>query len=555
MYSKKLSVQLLGEMLYRYGITDMIISPGSRNAPLILHFSGYKKYNCYSVTDERSAAFFALGMAQSVRKPVAICCTSGTASANYYPAIIEAFYQNVPLLVITADRPESFVDIFDGQTIRQNNIYQNHIYGSFQLSESESDQDNTYNFLTIKKAVQTCILKSGPVHINIPFSEPLYEQTDTIEVNIEHLTLPKRIFDSEKWLSLLSQWNHFEKKMVLVGMQQPDKELNHLLEQLATREDTVILTETTSNLNSDKFYPNIDRYIFPFGEEKMEEYKPELLLTIGQNVVSKKVKVFLRKAQLKAHWHLDEFWHPDTFFALSGRIEDRPVTFLKELVKVIPRKSNYSSIWRRMKDERRIKHTEFLKNIPFSDLKVIKTLDERIPDFYNIQVSNSAMIRYAQLFTFNSKNKNFCNRGASGIDGATSTAVGFATADENPTVLITGDVGFFYDSNALWNKYIPSNFRIILMNNGGGNIFKIIPGPDTADSLEEFFVTRHNRTAKLSAEEYHFEYKEVDDQEELEKYLPLFFSDSDKPKLLEINTKNCENAKILRDYFTFLNQT
>ncbi len=554
MYSKKLSVQLLGEMLYRYGITDIIISPGSRNAPLTIHFSGHKEYTCYSIVDERSAAFFALGMAQSKRKAIAICCTSGTAAANYYPAIIEAFYQNIPLIVLTADRPENFVDIFDGQTIRQKELYQNHIYGSYQLSESEEDADITDNFLTIKKAVQTSIVKSGPVHINIPFSEPLYEQTDKIEVTIEQLAQPERKSDPEKWKSLLSQWNQFEKKMILVGMQPPDKELQNLLEQLAKRKDTVILTEITSNLNFDKFYPNIDRYIFPFGEEKMENHKPDLLLTIGQNVVSKKVKVFLRNSKLKAHWHLDEFWYPDTYFSLTEKIEDNPVNFLRELTKVLQKDSGYSSLWEQTKKEKEKKHNEFLKEIPFSDLQVIQILNEKIPDNYNLQVSNSSMIRYAQMFTFNTQNKIFCNRGASGIDGATSTAVGFAVADENPTLLLTGDIGFFYDSNALWNKYIPSNFRIVLLNNGGGDIFKIIPGPDTADSLEEFFVTQHNRTARTLAEEHNFEYKEIQNQEELVQLLPQFFSDSKKPKLLEINTKQINNAKILRSYFNYLNQ-
>lgn len=163
MYSNKLSVQLLGEVLYRYDITDIIISPGSRNAPLTIHFTNHKEYTCYSIVDERSAAFFALGMAQSKKKPVVICCTSGTASANYYPAIIEAFYQNVPLLVLTADRPENYVDIFDGQTIRQKNIYSNHIYGSFQLSESENEESITQNFLDLKKALHTCIDRKSVV--------------------------------------------------------------------------------------------------------------------------------------------------------------------------------------------------------------------------------------------------------------------------------------------------------------------------------------------------------------------------------------------------------
>lgn len=554
MYSNKLSVQLIGEVLYRYGITDIILSPGSRNAPLTIHFTNHQEYTCYSIVDERSAAFFALGMAQSKKKPVAICCTSGTASANYYPAIIEAFYQNIPIVVLTADRPENYVDIFDGQTIRQKNMYSNHIYGSYQLSESESEESITQNFLDLKKALNTCVLKSGPIHINIPFSEPLYEQTDQIEISFEKLTLPVKNYNSDKYKPLFSTWNNFSKKMILVGMQQPNSELNQLLEKLAEREDTIILTEVTSNLNSSKFYPNIDRYMFPFGEEALDDYKPELLLTIGQNIVSKKIKDFLRKSKLKAHWHLDEYWHPDTYFSLTEKIEENPVIFLKELVKIPPVASSYSLLWKQLKDERQLRHNDFIKNLPFSDLRVIKTLDEKIPDAYNLQISNSSMIRYAQLFNFNSKNKIFCNRGASGIDGATSTAVGFAVADAHPTLLITGDIGFFYDSNALWNKYIPNTFRIILVNNGGGDIFKIIPGPDSSNSLEEYFVTRHNRTARLMAQEYNFEYIQAHNQEELLKQLDSFFLCSKKPKLLEINTINQPNSQILREYFNYLNQ-
>lgn len=554
MYSNKLSVQLIGEVLYRYGITDIILSPGSRNAPLTIHFTNHQEYTCYSIVDERSAAFFALGMAQSKKKPVAICCTSGTASANYYPAIIEAFYQNIPIVVLTADRPENYVDIFDGQTIRQKNMYSNHIYGSYQLSESEIEESITQNFLDLKKALNTCVLRSGPIHINIPFSEPLYEQTDQIEISFEKLTLPEKNYNSDKYKHLFSTWNNFSKKMILVGMQQPNSELNQLLEKLAEREDTIILTEVTSNLNSSKFYPNIDRYMFPFGEEALDDYKPELLLTIGQNIVSKKIKDFLRKSKLKAHWHLDEYWHPDTYFSLTEKIEENPVIFLKELVKVPPVASSYSLLWKQLKDERQLRHNDFIKNLPFSDLRVINTLDEKIPDSYNLQISNSSMIRYAQLFNFNSKNKIFCNRGASGIDGATSTAVGFAVADTHPTLLITGDIGFFYDSNALWNKYIPNTFRIILVNNGGGDIFKIIPGPDSSNSLEEYFVTRHNRTARLMAQEYNFEYIQAHNQEELLKQLDSFFLCSEKPKLLEINTVNHPNSRILREYFNYLNQ-
>ncbi|TWP29618.1 2-succinyl-5-enolpyruvyl-6-hydroxy-3-cyclohexene-1-carboxylic-acid synthase [Apibacter muscae] len=554
MYSTKVSVQLLGEMLYAFGINDIIISPGSRNAPLTIHFTQDTRYKCYSIVDERSAAFFALGMAQSKKKPIVICCTSGTASANYYPAIIEAYYQNIPLLILTADRPENFVDIFDGQTIRQKNIYHNHIYGSYQLSEGNDDQSISDNFLMIKEAITQLYNCSGPIHINIPFSEPLYELTDTLSINIEKLTLPKLASDNYNWNHLLNKWNSYEKKMILVGMQQPSPELNSLLESLARREDTIVLTETTSNLKSDLFYSNIDRYISSLTDKNIyEEFNPDLLLTIGQNIVSKKIKVFLRNSNLKEHWHLDKHWHPDTYFCLTEKIKTNPINFLEKLDSLPSKESLYSTLWLNHKKNKNLKHDEFLKNSSYSDLKVMEVLDAKIPNFYNLQVSNSSAIRYAQLFNFNAKNKVFCNRGASGIDGSSSTAIGFASVELNPTVLITGDIGFFYDINALWNKYIPNTFRIILMNNGGGDIFNIISGPDQiSTALNEFFVTKHNRNAKLISEEFNLIYKEISCIDELENHLPIFFSSSNQPKILEINTKNTSNAKILRDYFSFL---
>lgn len=543
-------MQLLGELLWRYGIQDFVISPGSRNAPLTLQFSQNPNYHCYSIVDERSAAFFALGRAQAKQKPVAICCTSGTAAANYYPAIIEAFYQNIPLLVITADRPENFVDLFDGQTIRQKNIYEQHCYGSFQLSEEETDEALYENFQQVKNAVHTCFLKRGPVHINIPFSEPLYEQTDTLEINIEKLALPEREINLDTFDFLLQKWNQFSRKLILVGMQTPDENLTILLDSLAERQDVVVFTETTSNIQSEKIFPNIDRLVFNFSEEDFDNFKPDLLLTIGQNVVSKKMKVFLRKSKPAEHWHLDTHWFPDTYFCLTEKIDLPSSVFLQKLVNQAKEtKSNYSLVWNELKEKQAKKHQAYMEKVSFSDLSIFEVLSKNIPDYWNIHFSNSSSIRYSQLFDFNSNHQIYCNRGTSGIEGSISTSVGFASASDKPTLLVCGDIGFFYDSNAFWNRYVPANFRVILINNGGGNIFKFISNTKEEKILDDFFVTKHQRTAKLVSEEYGFEYLKIDNKNELKKELPSFFTPSDKPKLLEVNTQNIDNAQILKDYF------
>lgn len=549
MYSKKIVVQLLSEVLLQFDVQDVVISPGSRNAPLSIHFSNHKKFNTFSIVDERSAGFVALGMSQTSRKPTILCCTSGSATVNYYPAIVEAFYQNIPLLIISADRPESYVDIFDGQTIRQKNIFEQHSYGNFQLSELETDEKNLENYLTIKQAIQLAIEKSGPVHINIPFSEPLYETTNELSVSIDEFKIPKKSKSEIDFIPLAKDWKKANKVMFLIGMQYKNEELQLLLNELAKLEQVVILTESTSNVSSKHFISSIDPLIFNFPDDKNEEFSPDLLITVGQNIVSKKIKSFLRKEEIKSHWHIDEFWQPDTYFHLTEKIALQPTEFLSEFFPFMENKtSNYSSIWKKANKKRAIIHQNYLKNIPFSDLKVFEILEKTIPKNTVLHFGNSSPIRYAQLFDFNTEKEVFSNRGASGIDGSTSTAIGYSIKSKKQVVMITGDLSFFYDSNALWNNYIPSSFRLIVINNGGGNIFKIIPGPDSTNALTTYFEAQHEYSTELFAQHYHFEYHYAENENQLSEVLIPFFNLSSQPKLLEINTKNAENAEILRAY-------
>ncbi|MDO4224285.1 MAG: 2-succinyl-5-enolpyruvyl-6-hydroxy-3-cyclohexene-1-carboxylic-acid synthase [Bergeyella zoohelcum] len=551
-YTTKRSVQILAHLLKEYGIQDVIISPGSRNAPLAIHFGETDYFNSYSIVDERSAAFVGLGMAKSERKPVAITCTSGSAVANYYPAVTEAFYQNVPMLLLTADRPEDFVDIFDGQTIRQNGIFHQHSYGDFQLVEDTENEADEYNFRTIKKAIELCIERQGPVHINIPLSEPLYEMTAELPhfPSVEN-TLQKRKYTLSP--TLTAEWNLAKRIMILVGTRDYSEELESQLSQLVKNHSVVVLCEANSNLNNDKFFQHIDRYIYHFTEEDFQTYAPDLLITIGQNVVSKKVKQFLRKAQPKHHWHIDEHWHPDTYFCLTRKEEVRAEVFFNQLLNVVSLEpSSFFNLWDSLRDKKDKKHSEYLDKVPFSDYFVFDKISKQVPEHFNIHFSNSSAIRYAQLFSF--KNKIYCNRGTSGIEGSTSTAMGFAIKNANPTLLVTGDLSFFYDVNGLWNQYIPPYTRIILVNNGGGNIFKIIPGPSKTNPniLDEFITTKHSKTAEHIAKHFGFQYIKVNDEVSFERVLDLFFNPDVQPKILEVSTAEIDNAEILKNYFESL---
>lgn len=555
-YSSKRSIQILAHLLQQYGIADVVISPGSRNAPLAIHFSEIDSFNCYSIVDERSAAFVAMGMAKSEKKPVAITCTSGSAVVNYYPAVTEAFYQNIPLLVLTADRPTDFVDIFDGQTIRQKDVFHQHSYGDFQLLEDSVENAEDINFDIIKKAIELCFEKQGPVHINIPLEEPLYELVSelptfpTVEKTIKHK-------DYEIPSNLIADWHTSQRIMLLVGTRDYSPELENQLTQLVKNHSVVVLSEANSNLYHEKFFRHIDRYIFNFTEEDYKTYAPDLLITVGQNVVSKKVKQFLRIARPKQHWHLDEVWQPDTYFSLTEKIEVKPEVFFSKLLKFInlePRP--YFNLWDVLRDKKDAKHQQFLNTVEFSDFYFFNKAAQTVPENYNIHFSNSSGIRYAQLFDFG-KRKMYCNRGTSGIDGSTSTAMGFAIKNANPTLLITGDLSFFYDINGLWNQYIPPFVRIMIFNNGEGNIFKIIPGPGNANpnTLDEFIATKHRKNAEHLAKHFGFSYIKVEDELTLDRVLENFFKPDAQPKILEVNTYGKNSADVQKAYFNFMKES
>jgi 2-succinyl-5-enolpyruvyl-6-hydroxy-3-cyclohexene-1-carboxylate synthase len=551
MYPKKELAQIVISACHQFNIDTVVISPGSRNAPLTIGFSNHKKIQALSIVDERCAAFFALGIAQQTQKPVAILCTSGSALLNYYPAIAEAFYSNIPLVVISADRPKHLIDIGDGQTIRQENVFENHILFSANLIENEKYK--TRNSQLIGEALQIAVSQKGPVHINVPFEEPLYDTVgDLKEFNFPHISMSSLEFSHIDYGNLSKIWNAAEKKMILVGVNYPDEELYQLMDFYADDESVLILTETTSNLQNKKAINSIDQLIFSLDDIQFKELQPEVLITFGGMIVSKRVKSFLRAYQPKHHWNIDEKKAINTFFCLSEFIQTKPLDFfLNFSASIIKKESTYQSKWLQVRDEKRVKHAAYVSKIKHSDFKVFEQALESIPRNCKLQISNSSIIRYAQLFSVKDSINIFCNRGTSGIDGSTSTAIGAAFAKNNQTVFITGDLSFFYDSNALWNKNIPKSFRIIIINNSGGGIFKIIPGPKSTNA-SKYFETPHCLTAEHLCKMHDFEYQKAFSTESVNEQLKGFYETSEKPKILEIFTPSEENDLILTAYFKYI---
>ena len=559
MYPKKPLAQIVISACCQFNIDTVVVSPGSRNAPLTVGFFNHPEIETLSVVDERCAAFFALGIAQQTQKPVVILCTSGSALLNYYPAIAEAFYSNIPLVVISADRPKHLIDIGDGQTIRQENVFENHILFSANLIEDSKLK--TENLQLVSKALQIGVSQKGPVHINVPFDEPLYEtvkELDTVIANsvkqsvdeITSMFTPRT--DVTDYKKLASIWNAAKKKMILVGVNYPDAHLQKLIDIHADDKSVLILIETTSNLHHKKAINSIDQLIFSLDDGQFKDLKPDVLITFGGMIVSKKIKQFLRKYQPKHHWNIDEKKALSTFFCLSEFIQIKPVDFFSKFNRtVISIESKYQQKWLQFRDEKQEKHAAYLSKATHSDFKAFEQIVASIPNKSQLQISNSSIIRYAQLFTIDKTNTVFCNRGTSGIDGSTSTAVGAGFATKNQTVFISGDLSFFYDSNALWNANIPASFRIIVINNSGGGIFKIIPGPKSTNAAK-YFETPHSLTAEHLCKMYGLDYLEAKSTETVTTQLKGFYETSEKPKILEIFTPSEENDLILKEYFKYI---
>ncbi|WP_026705834.1 2-succinyl-5-enolpyruvyl-6-hydroxy-3-cyclohexene-1-carboxylic-acid synthase [Flavobacterium soli] len=545
-YPKIPLAQSIIEICAAKGLTNIVISPGSRNAPLTIGFVNNPKFKCFSIADERCAAFFALGIAQQTKQPVAIVCTSGSALLNYYPALAEAFYSQIPLVVISADRPHDKIDIGDGQTIRQENVFANHILYNANLHEDASAENDS----KINEAIHISLTQKGPVHINAPFEEPLYETVDALSITISASANEQQPTPIGDLSHLVEIWNSASKKMILAGVNDPNVMDEAIIEQLATDPSIIVLTETTSNLHHQTFINNIDTMITPFTTEDFENFKPEILVTFGGMVVSKRIKAFLRKYKPQHHWHIDTLRAYDTFGALTEHIKVAPQRFFTAFLPLKKEiKSDYFKKGQDLKTFRKEKHDLYLSKIPFSDFTVFNSVISALPKESHLQISNSSAIRYAQLIDIDPSIEVYCNRGTSGIDGSTSTAIGAAFANTKQTTFITGDISFLYDSNALWNKYIPSNFKIIIINNGGGGIFRILPGHAETPVFNEFFETSHCFTAEHLAKMYGFEYLTASNETKLSEALSALYIQNEKPAILEVFTPTLDNDRILLQYF------
>ncbi len=546
-----------------HGIKQAVICPGSRSAPLLLGFTRHPDIECFTFSDERSAAFVALGLAQSSGKAVALICTSGTATYNFAPAVAEAFYSQVPLLVITADRPPEWIDQFDGQTISQKNIYGKHVKSAYNFPSDFSHNDvNWHGQRLVNEAIIHSITSpQGPVHINVPLREPLYYEGQQkinfskylhiFKVNPINTILSDSAFDSLK-----AEWEQYQHVLLVVGQMQTNPELTEAIKTFSKKHSVPVVADIISNQHNIPEVINYqDLFLGQGNEAKLKSLQPDLLITIGQSVISKNLKAFLRKHRAKAHWHIQTAGNfTDTFQQLSRIIYSDSTALLNKLSSIETKEAfnkqkqeNYHKLWQiEQRSLSRITNS-FFPQEELNELELVNEVLKEIPDGAALHLANSMSVRYANFLGLSNEKANvkvWSNRGTSGIDGCTSTVVGHAINNKTLQVLITGDMAFFYDRNAFWHNYPLNNLRIILLNNHGSLIFGLLDGPSALPEFEEFFETRQMLTAKSLATEFGIEYLQLDNKRKLRNLMKDFFDLSGGNKILELETSTKTNKRI-----------
>jgi 2-succinyl-5-enolpyruvyl-6-hydroxy-3-cyclohexene-1-carboxylate synthase len=553
------NARVLVDLLARKGIRRVVLSPGSRNAPLLLLVARCPLLSRHVIVDERSAAFFALGLARQSGESVALVCTSGTALLDYAPAVAEAYYQGVSLLVISADRPPEWIDQDDGQTIRQRDLLAPVVKASFQLpADGEPALTRHHAARLLNEAINLSRAgHPGPVHVNVPLREPLYDLPAPGEAGrVIEPVVASRLLRGEELDRLQRRLAGSERVMIFAGFRPPDDETGELLARLSARDNVVVLADALANARGGRVIPAIDRLLatLPAGERPASA--PDLLLTFGGGPVSRRLKELLREYPPGEHWHVDRrAIPPDTYRSLTLHVEMSPADFLRQLVASLPAglPSGYAARWQDRRALAAARHEACTRELPWSDLLLFSILLPALPEGCVLHLGNSTPVRYAQFFENIPAGRVDGNRGTCGIEGATSTAAGAATGGGKMTVLVTGDLGFLYDLNALWACPLPPTLRVVVILNGGGGIFRCLPGPSAVEELEEIFTTPSDADIPALARLHRLELFEAANASTLRDVLPRFFSPSPRPALLAIDTREAASGEIFKQYLKYMN--
>ncbi len=562
MFSTKESVCQLAALLRDYGIRDMVLCPGSRNIPLVQTFASLSQFRCVSATDERSAGFYALGVIQQTSRPVVVCCTSGSALLNIHPAVCEAYYQRLPLLVVSADRPVAWIGQMDGQTLPQSGVFGGLVRKSVTLPEEAGETSRWYVNRLINEALHALTSPvKGPVHIDVPVSEPFFDFSRlSLPVERRVTQYVFRPVSSAFPSSLKSVLRNSRRILLVIGQrscfgEEKKDGLDSLLQALRQK-GVAVLSEQLGNV--DGSFRHVDEFLV---SERRKDMRPDLVISLGGHLVSKRLKKWLREGASYAHWLVSEDDSmPDVFQHLTATVKVDDYTFLSGMAEALV---DYQSDYQRKWAEISLALDKAKKEIALSycDIQVVRLFVDRLNSLWDslrgsvAQVANSNMVRTLGLFDLPEGMAVYCNRGVNGIEGSLSTACGFSLYQEKGlTFCLIGDLSFFYDMNALWHGGLPSTLRVLLINNGNGQIFHQLPGL-RSPYLKSYISASHSFHAKGWAEEAGFDYLRVDNLASLTEAWTLFFSlKAEKPVLLEVITDSKEDERNTHEFYNTLKQ-
>ena len=567
----------LAELLSQKGITEVIVSPGSRSAPLTLAVARHPRLRVRVVADERSAGFVALGIAQQTKKPVVLICTSGSAVYNLAPAVAEAYFQEVPLLLLTADRPREWVHQQDGQTMYQTGIFGQHVKRSYELPADYDHPDSRW-FMerSANEAVNLTLLDPpGPVHINVPVREPFYPKPGELfqyePVRVVDALPVQVAIPTEGWHQLMDEWEQADRRLIAIGQLPNDPILLEVLQKISDELQVPIVGEIMSNLpDNGMFITHSDTFLASSQDDFLKTLQPDLLITFGLSFLARNLKTFLRQYPARRHWHISPAVDriTDPFRSLTTLIPTSPGVFMEKLFADLDYQhflqgddidddNDYLSRWQTAdRKASRLVQQSVGASKPFTDWSATQAVMEALPTDSILQLANSMPVRYANLCGLRAHQRVavFANRGVSGIDGCLSTAVGAALTTDKIVTLFIGDVAFFYDRNGLWNSYIPKNLRIVLFNNQGGHIFRMIDGPGQQPELETYFEVDQPLNAGRTAADAHILYRTCANQLDLDNCLSTFFEPDEQASLLEIKTDKLVNKAEFSAYKAQINE-
>lgn len=548
MYSSIKNVQILIALLKEYNISNIVISPGGNNIPIIHSMESDVWFKCHSVVDERSAAYYGMGLAQELDEPVALVCTSGTAVSNYLPGVTEAFYQRVPLLIITSDRSPYLLNQLETQKINQVGLFGDVCKKEVTLPIVKDSDDEWMCARLINEAMIAMLNRGlGPVHINIPTTGDSAQYNCDMLPNVKKIEYIDCYSDETEWSKYVEKLQNSKKILVIVGENYHSKSnLNGYLSEFVDKTGAVVLTDYMSNV---RCYSQINSYKITesISEQDFSKLMPEIVITMGNNILSNNLKKYLRSNRsMIEHWSVEDTEQiRDVFKAEKALFSMKSESFFSK-VNVLLEESNcqhneYYELWKQENEK------TLVKEVGFSSLQAVGILQNKIP---KDSVVHLAILNSTRAFHFYDCEKNikvYSNIGALGIDGCMSTFMGHAHATDKMCFLIIGDLSFFYDMNALGIRDVRNNVRILLLNNGGGSEFHFNMGKENIPTLNDYISVEHSKKAKGWVESLGYEYISVSSESELESSIDKFVGSSVNPIVMELFTDMESDAKVVKN--------